>query len=52
MENELTDIELAQLIRIYSEFTAEEKDPAIKKLWWKTLMLYIEEAKEKWFAVD
>jgi len=50
MEKELTDLELARLIRIYSELTTKETDPARKKLFHKTLCSYCAEAKKVWFG--
>lgn len=46
---ELTDIELANLIRFYCELYTQETDPRKKKLWHRSLSLYIDDAKKSWF---
>lgn len=50
MTEELTDIELAQLIRFYCELYTQETDPRKKKLWQKSICIYCDEAKNLWFG--
>ena len=50
MIEELTDIELAQLIRFYCELYTQETDPRKKKLWQKSICIYCDEAKNLWFG--
>ena len=52
MIEELTDIELAQLIRFYCELYVQETDSRKKKLWHRSLCLYIDDAKKSWFNTE
>lgn len=49
---ELTDIELANLIRFYCELYVKETDPRKKKLWHRSLCLYIDDARKSWFNTE
>ena len=52
MIEELTDIELAQLIHFYCELYVKESDPRKKKLWHRSLCLYNDDAKKSWFNTE
>ena len=51
-EEELNDIELANLIRFYCELYVNESDPRKKKLWHRSLSLYCQDARERWFNTE
>ena len=49
---ELTDIELANIIRFYCELYVKESDPRKKKLWHKSICLYCDDARNSWFNTE
>ena len=52
MIEELTDIELANIIRFYCELYVQETDPRKKKLWHKSICLYCDDARKSWFNTE